>query len=225
MRVIVIEDDSRIAGVVTKSLGAAGFSVSAEAEGNAGLERIRRENFEVAVIDIMLPGRDGLSIVRLLREEGINLPVLLLTARSSLTERVEGLETGADDYLPKPFHVEELVARVRALSRRVATESFTVLAVGDLRMNLATREVRRGDRPIELANREFSLLEYLLRRRDRVLTRTQIAEQVWGYYFDVNHNLVDVYIKRLRDKLEANGEPRLIQTVRGIGYSLREDRE
>lgn len=221
VKCLIVEDDARIAGVVEKALGTAGFLVHLEIHGDFALDRLRQEAFDVAVLDIMLPGRDGLSIVRGLREQGINTPVLLLTARSALTERVEGLESGADDYLSKPFHVEELVARVKALARRSATEGFTVLSLEDLTLNLATRAVSRGERAIALANREFALLEYLLRKKGRVLSRTQICEHVWGYYFDVNQNLVDVYIKRLREKLEAGGEARLIQTVRGIGYCLR----
>ncbi len=222
VKCLIVEDDPQIAGVVEKALTTAGFLVHRETHGDAALERLRREAFDVTVLDIMLPGRDGLSIVRELREEGVNTPVLLLTARSAVTERVEGLEKGADDYLTKPFHVEELVARAKALARRSATEGFTVLSIDDLHLNLATRAVTRGERPVVLANREFALLEYLLRKKGRVLSRTQICEHVWGYYFDVNHNLVDVYIKRLREKLEAEGENRLIHTVRGIGYSLRE---
>lgn len=221
MKCLVVEDDQRIADLVSKRLRAEGFLVSCEREGELALDRLLREHFDVAILDIMLPGRDGLSVLRAIRTEGVHTPVLLLTARSSLVERVEGLEFGADDYLTKPFHIEELSARVRALARRSKSEILTVLSFGDLSLHLTTREVTRAGKAIELTNREFALLEYFLRNPQRVLSRTQICEHVWGYYFDVNDNLVDVYVKRLRKKIEGEGQPRLIQTIRGVGYSLR----
>jgi DNA-binding response OmpR family regulator len=224
MNCLIVEDDDAIGSVVERALGGTGYFVEREGNGDVALDRLMRESFDVAVIDIMLPGRDGLSIVRTLRQSGNSIPILLLTARAAVTERVEGLDTGADDYLAKPFHVEELMARVKALTRRASPENLTVLSLGDLSLNLTTREVRRGNRILDLSNREFSLLEYFLRRKQRVLSRSQICEHVWGYYFEVNPNLVDVYVKRLRDKVEEHG-PRLIQTVRGIGYVLREETE
>ncbi|MGC9451605.1 MAG: response regulator transcription factor [Oceanipulchritudo sp.] len=219
-----MEDDDSISSVVEKALRGAGYFIERESNGDDGLSRLMRESFDVAVIDIMLPGRDGLSMVRALRESGNSIPILLLTARSAVTERVEGLETGADDYLGKPFHVEELIARVKALTRRSTADGLTVLSLGDLSLNLSTRQVQRNGQVLDLSNREFSLLEYLLRRKNRVLSRAQICEHVWGYYFEVNPNLVDVYVKRLRDKVEANA-PRIIHTVRGIGYVLRKESE
>lgn len=222
MNCLVVEDDPAISDVVKTALAGSGYFVEILAHGDDALRQLMRESYDVAVVDIMLPGRDGLSIVRELRQAGNPIPILLLTARSAVTERVEGLECGADDYLGKPFHVEELVARVKALSRRSIPESLTVLSFSDLSLNLATREVYRGKLKLDLSNREFSLLEYFLRRKQRVLSRTQICEHVWGYYFEVNPNLVEVYVKRLREKLEAGGA-RLIQTVRGIGYVLKEE--
>ena len=223
MKCLVVEDDPSISGLVIKSLTAEGFLVTHETEGEEALDRLMRESFDVAVLDIMIPGRDGLSVLRMTREKGINTPVLLLTARSSLVERVEGLEHGADDYLTKPFHIEELIARIKALARRSKTEMLTLLSIADLSVNLSSREVLRGSDPIELSNREFELLVYLLRNKNRVLSRTQICEHVWGYYFDVNDNLVDVYVKRLRKKIELDGSSRLIHTIRGVGYCIREE--
>jgi len=222
MKCIVVEDDPNICTLVCKSLQAEGFLVTKEHNGDLALDLLQRETFDVAVLDIMIPGRDGLSILRRIRNEGNHTPVLLLTARSSLVERVEGLEVGADDYLTKPFHIEELVARAKALARRAKAEIVTTLSFENLIMNLSNREVKRADRSIELSNREFSLLEYFLRNKGRVLSRAQICEHVWGYYFEVNDNLVDVYVKRLRKKLEESESERIIQTVRGIGYSIKE---
>ena len=223
MKCLVVEDDPSISGLVTKSLSAEGFLVTHETDGDNALDRLIRESFDVAVLDIMIPGRDGLSVLRMIREKGINTPVLLLTARSSLVERVEGLEHGADDYLTKPFHIEELIARIKALARRASTGILTLLSVGSLSVNLSSREVLRDSEPVELSNREFELLVYLLKNKNRVLSRTQICEHVWGYYFDVNDNLVDVYVKRLRKKIELDGAPRLIHTIRGAGYCIREE--
>ena len=176
--------------------------------------------FDAIILDIMLPGRDGLSILRGLREGGNTVPVILLTARTGLNERIEGLDLGADDYLPKPFYVEELVARLRTVVRRSSGQAANVLKVGDLVMNLATREVKRGETSIELTAREFSLLEYLMRSPDRVFTRIQICEHVWNYDFDPGTNLVDVYIQRVRAKVDKDWETKLIQTVRGVGYRI-----
>lgn len=224
VKCLIVEDDSNISELVSQSLTAEGFLVSHITDGDIALDRLVRETFDVAILDIMIPGRDGLSVLREVREKGINTPIMLLTARSSLIERVEGLEFGADDYLTKPFHIEELIARVKALARRKNSEILTLLSCGDLYMNLNTREVFKNDTAIELSNREFALLNYLLRNKNRVLSRAQICEHVWGYYFDVNNNLVDVYIKRLRQKMEPESSSKLIHTVRGIGYTLREDR-
>ena len=223
MRVLVVEDEKSVASLIRKSLVEQGFDVDVEDNGDVACERALTEPFDAMVLDIMLPGRDGLSVLRVLRENRVTTPVLLVTARSAISERVDGLTAGADDYLPKPFHIEELVARVKALVRRASGEGLSILAVGDLRLNLMTRETRRGDTLIELTNREFSLLEYLMRSPGRVLTRTQIREHVWGYHFDPGTNLVDVYIQRLRKKVDGGDRPRLIHTIKGVGYSIRGD--
>lgn len=224
MNCLVVEDDLAISNLVRDALVANGLSVETEANGDHALDRLSTEAFDVAVIDIMLAGRDGISLVRKLRTDGVNLPILMLTARRLVGERVEGLDAGADDYLGKPFHIEELVARVKALARRARPETLTLLAYGGLSLNLATREVLREGRLIELSNREFNLLEYFLRRKERVLSRGQICQHVWGYYVEVSPNLVDVYMKRLREKIEHPTLPPLLQTIRGVGYCLKKDR-
>jgi DNA-binding response OmpR family regulator len=223
MRILVVEDEQSVASLISKCLSEQGFDAEIEGNGNVACERALNEPFDAIVLDIMLPGRDGLSIVRILRENRITTPVLLVTARSAISERVDGLTAGADDYLSKPFHTEELVARVKALVRRASGEGLSILTVGDLRLNLITRDVFRGESRVELTNREFSLLEYLMRSPRRVLTRTQIREHVWGYHFDPGTNLVDVYIQRLRKKVDSGERRKLIHTVKGVGYSIRED--
>jgi two-component system, OmpR family, response regulator len=174
----------------------------------------------VLVLDIMLPGRDGLSILRGLREKKITVPVILLTARSALQERVEGLNLGADDYLSKPFYMEELLARIHAVTRRATGDQLSLRQAGDLTVNLITREIRLGKEKVELTVREFSLLELLMRSPGRVFTRTQILEPVWGYDFDPQTNVVDVYIRRLRSKVDVKPDAPLIETVRGVGYRM-----
>jgi len=174
------------------------------------------------VLDVMLPGRDGLSVVRQMRERKISTPVLLLTARGAVSEKVEGLNAGADDYLCKPFALDELAARVRALGRRSGEVKSVTLRVGDLTLDTVTRKVARGDKPIDLAPREYLLLEYLMRSAGRICGRMSIVEKVWDYDFDPGTNLVDVYIMRLREKIDEGFDPKLLQTVRGVGYVLKE---
>lgn len=222
MKVLVIEDEKKIASFLRKGLEAQGFVVEHAANGNDGYALATSQPYDALVLDIMLPGRDGLSILRNLRERKIALPVLLLTARSELNERLEGLNLGADDYLAKPFHIEELIARLHAITRRATGASQSILAVADLKMNLLTRSVTRGDQSIELTTREFSLLEQLLRSPGRVLTRVEICERVWDYHFDPGTNLVDVYIQRLRKKVDGDHPVKLIETIRGVGYRVRE---
>jgi DNA-binding response OmpR family regulator len=217
MKVLVVEDEKRILQFVTKGLEEAGFSVDACETGDDGLLRATTQSYDAIVLDIMLPGRDGLSVLRQVRERKNAVPVILLTARTSLDERVEGLNLGADDYLTKPFYVEELIARLHALGRRATGQSLTVLQVGDLVVNIVTREVTNNGIDVRLTAREFALLEYLMRSPGRVFSRTQILEHVWGYDFDPNTNLVDVHIQRLRKKLGAAGDSS-IETIRGVGY-------
>jgi DNA-binding response OmpR family regulator len=224
MRILVVEDERKIATFVQRGLKECGFAVDVVSNGDEALDVILHHYFDAVVLDIMLPGRDGLSILRLLRERGNSVPVLILTARGQIAEKVEGLNRGADDYLAKPFSIDELAARVRALIRRNSGESLLRYRVDDLMLDLATRVVRRGSRRIDLTAREFSVLECLMRAPGRVLTRTQLCQHVWEYHFDPESNLVEVYIQRLRRKVD-DGEPiKLIQTVRGTGYRIGEAR-
>ncbi|MCC7495217.1 MAG: response regulator transcription factor [Fimbriimonadaceae bacterium] len=222
MRVLVVEDEPRIASFVKQALTEQGFDVLVAATGDEGYDLAQHESFDLLVLDIMLPGRDGLSILRNLRAQRNRVPVILLTARGELHERLEGLDLGADDYLCKPFFVEELIARIHAVFRRAAGDGLSLRQAGALTVNLSTREVRREGRAVDLTAREFGLLEYLLRSPGRVLPRTQILEHVWGYDFDPQSNLVDVTIRRLRKKIESEGEEPLIETIRGVGYRFRE---
>ena len=222
MRVLVVEDQKKTASFVRKSLKAEGFVVDMLHDGTEALAAIGQTPFDVIVLDVMLPGRDGLSIVRQMRERGINIPVLLLTARGEVSERVEGLNAGADDYLSKPFALDELVARVRALGRRVGDNKSPIVRVGDLVLNPVTREVKRGSKVIDLARREFMLLEFLMRSSGRICGRMAIVEKVWDYDFDPGSNLVDVYVMRLREKMDSEFEGKMLHTIRGVGYLLKE---
>ena len=225
MRVLLIEDERKIAGFVCAGLKEQGFVVEHCANGDAGFERASNSQYDVILLDIMLPGRDGLSILKGLRKAGNATPVILLTARNELDDRVEGLSLGADDYLGKPFFVEELIARIHALMRRVSGERQNILAVGELRLDRITREVTWHGKTVDLTGREFNLIEYLMRSPGRVFTRTQILEHVWGYDFDPTTNVVDVCIQRIRKKLtsfglSSDGESP-IESVRGVGYRFR----
>ena len=218
---LVVEDEKRIASFVRKGLEANGFVVDVSHDGDEAYTLAATQPYDVAVLDIMLPGRDGLSILRNLRERRNALPVVLLTARGELNERIEGLNLGADDYLTKPFHIEELIARIHSITRRATGNVQSVLKVADLTMNLLTREVCRSSRTIELTAREFSLLEHLMRAPGRVLTRVEICERVWEYNFDPGTNLVDVYIQRIRKKVDGDATEKLIETIRGVGYRIK----
>ena len=221
MKVLVIEDEKKIASFVRKGLEAQGMVVEVAHHGDEGYTLATTRPYDVLVLDIMLPGRDGLSILRHLRQRKLAVPVILLTARSELDERLEGLNLGADDYLTKPFYLEELIARIQAVTRRSAGTPLSLLEVADLTVNLLTRVVRRGGREIELTTREFALLEQFMRSPGRIFTRIQICEQVWDYHFDPGSNLVDVYVQRLRKKIDADAPIKLIETIRGVGYRLR----
>jgi two-component system, OmpR family, response regulator len=220
MKVLVIEDEKKIASLVRKGLVSHGIIVDVCNNGDEGYLMATTQPYDVVVLDIMLPGRDGLSILRNLREKKITTPVILLTARSELNERLEGLNLGADDYLTKPFFMEELLARIHAVVRRAAGASQSILSVSDLTMNLLTREVRRAGLKIELTPREFALLENLMRSPGRVLTRVEICERVWDYNFDPGTNLVDVYIQRVRKKIDGASPTKLLETIRGVGYRI-----
>ncbi len=220
MRILVIEDEIKVAALITAGLVEQGWAVEFCGNGDEGLRLATANNFDAVVLDIMLPGRDGLSLLRKLRGEHNPVPVILLSARGDVNERVEGLELGADDYLPKPFSMIELVARIRAIVRRRTGESLTVLTLADLSLNLHHRTVTRADQQIELTAREFALLETFLSNPGRVLSRTFLSQKLWGYQFDAETNVIDVAVQRLRKKIDESFLPKLIQTVRGVGYSI-----
>ncbi len=222
MRVLIVEDEKKTASFIRKALQAEGFSVDVCGNGEDALNFASLTPFDALVLDIMLPGRDGLSVLAQLRERNNNTPVLLLSARSEVNERIDGLNAGADDYLPKPFVIAELVARVRALGRRSSESKSTELRVGGLTLDTVTRRAQRGGKTFELTAREFRLLEFLMRSAGRICGRMSIIEKVWDYDFDPGTNLVDVYIRRLREKIDDDFEPKLLHTVRGIGYVLKE---
>ena len=216
-----MEDDKKLAGLLRKGLETQGYTVDFCANGDDAYALATTRSYDALVLDIMVPGRDGLSILRNLRDQRLTVPVVLVTARSALNERLEGLNLGADDYLTKPFYVDELIARLHAVTRRAAGNALTVLQHGNISVNLVTREVRRAGQPVDLTAREFALLTYLLRSPGQTFTRAQICEHVWNYHFDPGTNLVDVYVQRLRRKLEADDDPSLIETIRGVGYRAR----
>ena len=221
MRILLVEDDDRTAAFVAKGLRQAGFVVERAADGPSGLQKARIGPFDVAIVDIMLPGLDGLTLVQRLRREGLMIPVLVLSAKRTVDDRVRGLQAGADDYLVKPFAFSELLARVQALIRRAtATVEPTSLTVGDLSIDLLRRRVSRGGQEIELQPKEFALLEYLARNSGRVVSKTMIMEHVWEYNFDPHTNVVEARVCRLRDKIDRPFEKKLIHTVRGVGYVL-----
>jgi two-component system response regulator MprA len=223
MKILVVDDERAVRDSLRRALELEGYDVELAADGEEALERLSANGEPDAVIlDILMPKMDGLEVCRRLRREGHRLPVLMLTARDEVENRVSGLDAGADDYVTKPFALEELLARMRALLRRTSSGSGEVLRFADLELDPGTREVRRDGEPIELTRTEFSLLELFLLNPRQVLTRSVIFERVWGYDFGFSSNSLDVYIGYLRRKTEAGGRPRLIQTVRGVGYALRE---
>jgi two-component system, OmpR family, response regulator MprA len=220
--ILVIEDEQKISDFLRRGLTYEGFHVEVANDGEAGLKAARDNPPHLVVLDVMLPGLDGIEVCRRLRAAG-PIPILMLTAKDSVADRVKGLESGADDYLVKPFAFEELIARVRALLRRVHPVEETVLKFADLTLNVSTREVSRGARKIELTTKEFDLLHFFLRHPRQVLTRELIYDRIWGYDFGGESNILEVYIRYLRSKIESDVESRLIQTVRGVGYVLREE--
>ncbi len=223
-RVLVVEDDAEIADVLRRTLRQEGHEVRSAADGLAALEAAEDFVPDLVILDLGLPRLDGVEVCRRLRAES-DAPILILTARTQTDDRVEGLDSGADDYLVKPFERQELLARMRALMRRRPPRGTASLAVGDLRLNPDTREVHRGERPIELTNREFELLEYLMRNERLVISRERLLEEVWGYDPMALTNTIDVFISNLRRKLEAEGEPRILHTKRGAGYVIRPARD
>lgn len=224
MRILVAEDDRKVAGFIRKGLEEEGHAVEVAGDGAAALERATDGTpWDLVVLDVMLPKGDGFHVLKEVRRQGFRMPVLMLTARDAVGDKVTGLDLGADDYLSKPFAFEEFLARVRALLRRGGGGPAPVLRLADLTLNPATREVRRGARRVELTAREHTLLEYFLRNAGRVLTRPMLAQHVWGLDFDPESNVVDVYVGYLRRRIEGPGERRLLHTVRGVGYVLKDE--
>jgi two-component system OmpR family response regulator len=224
MKVLLVEDDPKIASFVVQGFRQAGFAIDHASDGEEGLQFLTTLSYDAAIVDIMLPSKDGLTMIEEMRARKIVVPVIILSAKRSVDDRVRGLEGGSDDYLTKPFAFSELLARVQALIRRASantTQSIAHLTSHDITMNLLTREVVRSGELIALQPREFSLLEYLMRNPGRVLSKTMILEHVWDYSFDPQTNVVDVLICRLRNKIDRNFEPKVIQTIRGVGYVLK----
>ena len=222
MRILVIEDDKKIGAFVSKGLREAGFAVDVATDGVDGLHLALTEPYDAAVVDIMLPGLDGLSLIERLRTKKMGTPVIILSAKRTVDDRVKGLQSGGDDYLTKPFSFSELLARIQALIRRASQVSEpSTLSAGDLIIDLLTRGVRRGDVEIDLPSREFALLEYLMRNKGRIISKTSILEHVYDYSFDPQTNVVDVLVCRLRNKVDRDFDPKMIHTVRGMGYVLK----
>ena len=222
MRTLIIEDDQTIADFIARGLREAGFAVDHAPDGEQGLEAALKHTYDVAIVDLMLPKRDGLSVIDELRRRGRPTPVLILSARRSVDDRVRGLQAGGDDYLTKPFAFSELLARVQALVRRATrAPEPTTLTAGDLSLDLLTRKVTRAGRPVDLRPREFALLEYLMRNAGKVISKTMILSHVWEYSFDPQTNIVDVLVSRLRDKIDKPFDTKRLHTVRGVGYVLR----
>lgn len=221
MRILVVDDDPEILSLLKRGLSYEGYAVDTASSGTEALQKARDREPDLVVLDIMMPGLDGIEVSKRLRQAS-DIPILMLTAKGTVADRVAGLDSGADDYLVKPFSFDELLARVRALLRRRQPKAGEIYRFSDLSLNTATREVKRGNRVIELTAQEFNLLELFMRHPRQVLKRDQIYERVWGYDFSGESNVIEVYVRYLRSKLEAGGEPRLIHTVRGVGYVLRE---
>lgn len=220
--IVIVEDEEKLARFIEMELTCEGYQVTVANDGLSGLTQIRGTNPDLVILDWLMPGMTGVEVCRRLRQTGSKVPVILLTAKDDVSDRVAGLDAGADDYLIKPFSIEELLARIRAHLRRTQDDETEVLRFEDLTLNRQTREVKRGERSIELTAKEFDLLEYLLSYPRQVITRDRILEEVWGYDFMGDSNIIEVYIRYLRLKLESESEKRLIQTVRGVGYVLRE---
>ncbi|MHB8279416.1 MAG: response regulator [Candidatus Humimicrobiaceae bacterium] len=221
MRVLVIEDEKQLLKIIGERLKEEGYVADLVKDGMEGLHFAESVDYGCIILDIMLPTIDGFSILRKLRARKINTPILILTAKDTIKDKVNGLDSGADDYITKPFSFEELIARVRAMLRRKSDEKETVLFISDLTLNLITREVFRGNHLIELTSKEFAILEYFLRNKGRVLTKSQIANHVWNYEFEYKSNIVEVYVRYLRKKLEDNFENKLIHTISGAGYVIK----
>ncbi|MGC8595449.1 MAG: response regulator [Candidatus Kryptoniota bacterium] len=223
MRILIIEDEKKVARFLKIGLQQENYVVDIAYDGISGEEMALSGKYDVIILDLMLPGKDGMDVLRDIRNAGKTTPVLVLTAKGRLEDKVEGLDGGADDYLVKPFAFQELLARLRSLGRRSSLEKPTLLKFEDLELDTITRKARRGSRDIELTNREFALLEYFMRNVNRVLTRTIISEHIWEYNFDTGTNIVEVYVNKLRNKIDADSQKKLIHTVRGAGYIMKSE--
>ncbi len=222
MRILVVEDEKKVASFIKKGLEEESYAVDLAHDGQAGFDMASSTTYDLLILDLMLPKMDGLQVLEKLRAKKFETPVLILTARDHVEDKVKGLDLGADDYIPKPFAFTELLARVRALLRRSSGSRAAVLKVADLVLDPVSREVKRGEEKIELTAKEYALLEFFMRNKEKILTRTIISEHVWDMSFDSMTNIVDVYVNHLRNKIEANGKSRLLHTVRGVGYMMRE---
>lgn len=226
MRILVVEDEKKLANFIKHGLEEERYIVEVAHNGEQGLEMAMNNEYDAILLDVMLPGRDGFSILQELRKAGIKVPIMMLTARGATEDRVMGLDLGADDYLPKPFSFEELAARLRSILRRSGPEKTTKLQCGDLILDTVTHFAYRGGKEIELTTKEYALLEYLMRNKNRIVSRSNILQHVWRHSFDPESNIIDVYIKRLREKIEFDpSQPQLIQSIRGVGYRIREVEE
>jgi len=223
MRILVVEDEKKVARFIQQGLEEERYTVDIAFDGEQGLQMAQSQSYDLIIMDIMLPRKNGIEVTRELRTGEGNTPILMLTAKSAIEDKVVGLDSGADDYLTKPFAFAELLARVRSLMRRGSMEKSTILSVADLELDTITHKARRGSRTIELTAKEYALLEFLLRNRDRVLSRTIISEHIWDYNFDTGTNLIDVYVNHLRSKIDSGFDRKLIHTVRGVGYVLKEE--
>jgi heavy metal response regulator len=222
LRILIVEDDKKVAGFIKKGLEEETYAVDVAVDGEEGLYHAEQDQYDLVILDLMLPKMDGLQVMTRLRKAKIQTPILLLTAKDSVEDKVTGLNQGADDYLTKPFAFSELLARVRVLLRRGKAEAKTVLQVGNLALDLVSHKVQRDGREIDLTGKEYSLLEYFMRNQGKVLTRTMIAEHVWDYNFDTFTNVIDVYINHLRKKIDKGHSQKLLHTLRGVGYVMRE---
>jgi len=223
MRILVVEDEKKVASFIKKGLEEEHYAVDIAYDGEEGLDLAQINEYDLILLDIMLPKLDGVEVLRRIRGNGSSVPILILTAKDSVEDIVTGLDTGSDDYLTKPFSFAELVARVRALLRRKAKEKADILTVGDLSLSTSTHRVKRGAREIELTPKEYALLEYFMRNPNRILTRTLITEHVWDYHFDPETNVIDVYVNYLRKKIDHGFQKKLIHTIRGAGYMMRDE--
>lgn len=221
MRLLVIEDEKQLLRLIGKKLKEEGYAFDLVSDGREGLNFAESVEYDCIILDLMLPSIDGFTIIQKLRAKNINSPIIILTAKSATKDKVNGLDYGADDYITKPFSFEELIARIRAMLRRKSEEKETILTCGDLTLDLISREVYRNNNPIELTTKEFSILEYFLRNKGRILTKSQIAEHVWNYEFDYQSNIIEVYIRYLRKKIDDSYEKKLIHTIRGVGYKIK----